>query len=425
MRGSIGVETIRAEGTAATLAFVLSFEHPDPQIAQQVTEQLVTLYIAENEREITRMVEQTSGILSPEVANYRRVVSDLEARLAEFRDANSDLLPNNVEAHMRTVERLEGQLLDTDRQLRTLREQRVNLGSALAQVGQNAIVFAQDGTRVLDPARLLVAKRSEFAALSSRYSPTHPDVVKLKAEISTLEAEVGGGVDTTEIEARLSTLRSQLAEARGRYTQDHPIVTQLTSEIASLERDFSEAARQGGPASTSTPDNPEYIQIRSQLQGVEAEIQHYLQTQEALRERIAEYREKIAQGPEIGSQLTALERQYQEAFTLYQGFVGRGVDAEMAGKIEQQLAKFVVVEPPVLPTQPMPPSRKVLMLLGMLVSLGAAFGVAFVRDYMDNSVRSASDLTVLGVPLLATVPVFDGAGRPRRFPFPFSFSRSG
>jgi capsular polysaccharide biosynthesis protein len=42
-------------------------------------------------------------------------------------------------------------------------------------------------------------------------------------------------------------------------------------------------------------------------------------------------------------------------------------------------------------------------MLGLILSFGGAAGIAVVRDYLDETVRSAADIAVLGVPPLATI----------------------
>lgn len=99
--------------------------------------------------------------------------------------------------------------------------------------------------------------------LTSRYSPEHPDVVRVKREMAELEKVVGSsGTPPALKRQKLTQLEAELAQKQGRYAADHPEIVKLKKEIAEL-RKLPEAA---GPPPVVQPENPSYISLMSSLQ---------------------------------------------------------------------------------------------------------------------------------------------------------------
>ena len=56
------------------------------------------------------------------------------------------------------------------------------------------------------------------------------------------------------------------------------------------------------------------------------------------------------------------------------------------------------------PIKPVRPKKRVNLILGLLVGLGLGVGLAFVREYLDTSIKSTEDIDRLGMPVLASIP---------------------
>jgi capsular exopolysaccharide synthesis family protein len=60
------------------------------------------------------------------------------------------------------------------------------------------------------------------------------------------------------------------------------------------------------------------------------------------------------------------------------------------------------------PTDPVGPQRKRNILIALLLSFGAGIGLAFLLDYLDDSVRTSDDISRhLGLPTLALIPHYN------------------
>jgi polysaccharide biosynthesis transport protein len=66
---------------------------------------------------------------------------------------------------------------------------------------------------------------------------------------------------------------------------------------------------------------------------------------------------------------------------------------------------FTLIDPARLPEKPTSPNRSAILLIGLVLAVGAGIGSASLREHVDTSIRSASQVTALtSVPVLATIP---------------------
>lgn len=79
---------VRGQQVSSTIAFKLGFQHKNPQVARQVANELVSLYLAENVRARTEKTAETSQFMQVEVDRLDTEVKDLESQIAEVKRKN-------------------------------------------------------------------------------------------------------------------------------------------------------------------------------------------------------------------------------------------------------------------------------------------------------------------------------------------------
>ena len=176
------------------------------------------------------------------------------------------------EFNLQFLQRTDADILEVERQLRTIDESKIILDAQLAQIEPMAAMVTPEGKGVAPPTDQLRALKSQLAMLEARYSPDHPDVVRTRRDVEAMEAEVGD-VDPKDTEAQLTELRAQLARAKERYSDDHPEVIALKRQIKGLEdRQAAAASRPAGSrAGKQEPNNPAYIQVQAQRKALDAQ----------------------------------------------------------------------------------------------------------------------------------------------------------
>ena len=114
----------------------------------------------------------------------------------------------------------------------------------------------------------------QLTKLKSTYSDKHPDIKKLKNEISELESQVQTSDDSVEKIKRLRQLENELAIAEGKLGPQHPEVKALKKEIALLSQEVSSLMTETAKLKISEekPDNPAYIHLVTQIKAIDTEM---------------------------------------------------------------------------------------------------------------------------------------------------------
>lgn len=406
LRSAIKLEMVSVEvvdprsgrPTKTTIAFTLSFESKSPELAQRVVNELVSLYLNENEESRTQLATDTARFLADEVERLDREVSDLESKLAAFKEKNVGNLPELVEVNLELMDRTERQLLETEREIRSLKERRIYLQSELAQISPNAILYSESGERILTPTDRLKSLRAQRVSAAAVLAPNHPDMKRMGKEIEALNAEVSSGNDTTELEKRLAEARSELTAARKRYSSEHPDVKRLERSVAALKAQVKAATSSpAAPLATTKADNPAYIQLQAQLEATSADLAALERTEAELEARLAFYEQRLTQTPQAEREYRALTRNYENALAKYQETKAKLIEARLSESLEKERKgeRFSLIEPPLVPERPASPNRPAILFLGLIFSIAGGISTAALSENMDPTVRDARDLVAL------------------------------
>jgi succinoglycan biosynthesis transport protein ExoP len=402
MRRDVRVETINAEGAGrfggrgAAIAFKLSYDNREPAKAQQVANELVTLYLNENVRARRQRADEATTFFTEEAARIGRQIAEIEAKLAVFKKANSGRLPELLQMNMQMRDRAQDELDDLERQLRMLEDRRVYLESQLTLLKANAPLPAE---RTLDPEERLRLLRNQYASQSGVYGETHPDLVRMRREIGALEKSTG---DPAKADPKaLEEARNELGALTERYSADHPDVVRQKKRLAALEAEAAKAPE------AKKPDNPAYVSLASQIESARLEAQSLKSRREELRERVASYNARLEQTPSVEQVYRDLTRDHENALAKYKEIRSKQMEAQVALELEKDRKgeRFSLIDPPQYPERPTQPNRSKLLALAFLGSAGAGAGAATLVESLNRSVKSARSLaTLLDAPLLGVVP---------------------
>lgn len=419
MRGDIKVEPISADvidprsgrPMPATIAFTLSYDGRRADVAQKVANELTSLYLNENLKSRTERAEETYTFLTDETNRMGAEIAELESRLASFKERNVDKLPELAGFNHQLVERTQSELREAQAQIRSLEERKFYLEGQLGQLSPTSPMYAPTGERILDPATRLKMLKTELAAATAKYSPRHPDVVRLQEEIDGLEKEIGPVSPAQEQARRMTKVRNELAGVREKYGENHPDVARLRSELESLEKALPSRPPESAVLADK-PDNPAYINIQSQLEGVNSQIRSLEKKRQELTARIADYERRIAMSPAVEREYLELKRNHDNAQLKYRELKAKQLEAQVGQQLEKERKgeRFSLIDPPQIPEQPSRPNRTAIVVLGFILSLAGAFGYLLVAEALDGSVRGPRMITaILGVAPLSILPVVENS----------------
>ena len=418
MRENIQLESISSDvmnqrsGKAndVTIAFMLSFSSKSPQKAQQVANELVSLYLNENIQQRTKATVEITGFLEIESDKLKEQIEEQEIILAEFKEKNAFNLPELKELNLEMLNRAEQQMIGFDQQIRSLNERIVYLNAELVQLSPNVATFSATGERIFGAEDRLKELQANYTALSARYADSHPDSIKMRREISALEQEVGGIYDKSEYHLRLKDKRAELAAMSERYSSDYPDVKKLKQEISSLVKELEKPVRTKTKLIKSRPDNPAYIQIQAQLNAARAERASVRTSRGRMFAKMQEYEQRLIQMPQIERKYKKLLRDYDSASEKYHEVKAKLMEANMAQKMEKDQIgeRFSLIEPPLTPETPFKPNRPAIALLGFILSIGMAIGYVLLKESFSQLIYGSRELMrVTGAPTLVVIPYIE------------------
>jgi succinoglycan biosynthesis transport protein ExoP len=428
MRRDIGLKMISADvidprsghPTSATIAFEVSYTSGSPDQAAKVANELTTLYLNENLNNRTQLARDAATFLESEGDRLNHRIGELEAELAKFKDKHFHQLPELTQLNMQLLEHTDEDLRTQEGRRASLEQQRVYLEAQLALLKPNSSVFSETGERIVSSSDRLKMARSQLDSAMATYGPDHPDVVRLQRTVAglekaTLEKPVAesasaASVDNGDLRRKLESAQSALAEAVGRYGPEHPDRVRLQREVESLQAQLAAAP----PATPAPPkltpkeaDNPAYVQIQAQLSATLNDLTSLDEQVGQLRARSAEYQKNVSLAPQVEQQYRELTRDYDNTKLKYMEIRSKQSEAKTAQNLESDRKgeRFTLIDPPLPPEEPISPNRRLIFVLGIILSAGLAAGVLWLFETLDGSVRGRLDLLNLtGVPPLALVP---------------------
>jgi len=395
--------------TQATIAFSVSYQNRSPELALKVANELTTLYLNENLTSRTQLSQQTSAFFVEESAREAAHIAELDKNLAAFKEKHREELPDLTQLNVQTLERTELELHDAENRVAALDSQRVLLEAQLAQISPNTQVYSDTGQRVFGAEDRLKALKSQLASYKARYAPGHPDIISTQREVDGLEKEVQAQDQTGDRLRQLSEARAQLAAAHEKYSAEHPDVIRLQHTVDRLEKAAAEESAAGlKQIETNHADNPVYIQVKGQLDALAVDRVSAIQKRDELHAKFDQYERRMAQSPEVERQFRTMARDLDSAQFKYQEILSKQTEAQVSQNLETERKgeRFTLIEPPQPPEKPISPNRKLILIVGLLLSIALGAGAVVARDSFDASVRGPTDLRrLLQVPALASIPI--------------------
>ncbi|MBK9305882.1 MAG: lipopolysaccharide biosynthesis protein [Nitrospira sp.] len=401
----IEVEVISADvvdkrtqhATKATIAFTVTYQNRSPELAQQVANELTSLFLGENLKSRERQAQEATSFLQQEAENLAQHINDIDEKIAKFKRRANGALPELTALNQQLMNQAERELMDVDQQMRSLEERKTYLEGELATIKPNTPILSVTGERILDSTERLRALRAEYAAASANLSADHPDIVKMKQEIEALEKETGRPPDGEEASKQLIDARAVLAADLERLGAVHPDILRAQRKVAALEQEVLRFRSIPSPSTGQRPENPAYINLQAQLNSALSSLEALRKTRLEVKRRLNEYATRLERSPGIEPEYLVFMRDRDTSAQKYQEIRSRLLEAKVSEGLEVQRKgeRFSLIDPPSLPEKPFKPNRLAIVLLGTVLALGAGIGAGAAVESMDHSIRSPEQLLQL------------------------------
>ena len=155
---------------------------------------------------------------------------------------------------------------------------------------------------------------------------------------------------------------------------------------------------------------PEVLRVRGQLTDLLARIQNAIdgeiKRQEPTRWELEQRRARLVEDLKESSIAQKLDQDMESDYDLYKKLYD-----EMKIKLEQAITtrdlgktatnQFMIIDPPLVPTQPTSPNRPMVILGGIFVGIFLGFVSVIVKELLDTTIRTPRDVEVYGKPVIA------------------------
>ena len=159
-----------------------------------------------------------------------------------------------------------------------------------------------------------------------------------------------------------------------------PETRALAAQIDALEKELLNSREDTvSNLELADADNPAFIQMKGQLETVNAELRSMRQKKLELRAKIDEYNDRLAKMPKVEQEYRLLVRDYESETLKFRDLLAKQMEAEVSENLEisRKGERFTLIEPALLPETPSKPNRLAIFVLGAVLSIGAGARKAF------------------------------------------------
>ncbi len=310
-RIEINVNNSKARNREAD-AFSITFHWFDPEAIMDVANGLAGSFIEENLKTREAQAVGTSDFLADQLTTTRQRLEEFEQKILEYRRQYMGELPEQLDANLRILDRLQTQLSEREK---SLRDEKSRLDEVESQADSNRKILSENRATVSGEGNVMSLDqlKAQLAAMKSNYTDRHPDVIRLKTKIAELEASYKSGQLSTSPSARPPE-------------ETDPARRMVTNTIADLER--------------------QRLQIKDEIRNMEIDIAK-------IKGQIEEYQGRVEKTPKREQELLGLNRDYGNIKDAYDSLLNASWRPRFPStwKKSKRASSFNVVDYAVLPQQ--------------------------------------------------------------------------
>lgn len=390
--------SIKIESLPGGSAFRLSFSALEPQAAREVTRRLAAALIQSNQSARRLRAVETDQFIEAQLRQTERDLNAQEEKIKQFKMTHLGQLPEQGAANLNLLSGLQTQLaagenaLQTSREHRKLLEFKLQEQKRLDALPRNLfsaeIPGSAESSRPAPPTHTqLEQKRALLAELTAKYTPKHPDVVRLTLEVRDMERRQALERESAdEQQAERATTLTPLGQGSAAGTQAGP--PGVTDDRGIM---FDVAA----------------AEIRMEMERTDGQIARKEKERGEIERQMKVVQGRLNLAPALEQELASLNRDHEVLRRQYADLQSKKFSSQMSAALETDTRNetYRIVDEANLPTGSAFPDRLQIILMGIgagfLVGLGAAFG----REYLDPTLRLEEEVTAaLGLPVLIAIP---------------------
>jgi len=359
----------QVNGKTKTVSFTLNYTGDSAKTVADVTNAIAAFYVQANDTMRSQEAITTSHFLAEQLAEAKRALDKQEEQVTQYTTKYNGQLPQQVGINLATLERMNTQLrLNGEQQIRLI-EEREKLLEGLDDPNAITRAEANDASpAMIERLKEIEKLNGDLATLQSKFTPKHPDVLRVQKQIADLEQQ---------------QRQDEAAQAK--------------------KKDADKAAAAATNAAIVDAQAPR----RRTIESIDAELAKAKEEETAIRATISSFESRLDGAPEREQEFALITRDRQAAKDLYDSLLKRYNEAQLATSMEtdRQGERFRVLEPALPPEGPAAPNRMRLILMGILLAMATAVAVVLTAEQFDASFHGVDEVREFtSVPVLVSIP---------------------
>lgn len=211
-----------------------------------------------------------------------------------------------------------------------------------------------------------------------------------------------------DIDKQIQEADTELAALKVKYTPEYPAVKKVEAQIKSLNENREKISSEVSKKIESEGKNLVKNAEREVLTSLQAQLQSARKREDQLRTAYFQETASANTQGQAETRLTTLTREIETNRTLLDSYIQQQKQREL--EISSSRPDNIKISAEAqTPGAPYGPNRERNIFIAFLMSLAAGIGLAFLMDYLDDSIRTSDDIgRHLGLPTLALIPYQSG-----------------
>jgi uncharacterized protein involved in exopolysaccharide biosynthesis len=350
--------------------FIVSFTSDRAKTARDVCEELTSDFIQANLVERSSMADETTTFLGNQLQEAKRKVDEEDAKLTLFQKKYAGELPDDEKNNLTLLQSVTSRLEVVSQNLQHATQEKTYTESLLAQQ-LSYWDQIRAGGRPESTDKEIATAEDRLAAMQARYTPDHPDVIKMKAAIQGLK------------KARDTSASGQAQDG--------------AAKAGTADRS------QGSPAL----EPPDLQKLRSTLRSLEEAISTYKREQVLMAQEAKRLEARLQMSPVVDAEFKAVTRDAKTADDFYNTLLSEKNSSGMATDLErgEHGEHFKLLDPASLPETPSFPVYWMFAVGGAVGGLVIGFAIVLLRELKDKAIRTERDIEFfMELPTLVLLP---------------------
>lgn len=252
---------------------------------------------------------------------------------------------------------------------------------------EDILELGAEGSETSLDANSIISLNNELATAESIRISAEQRFVEARDNPTTRQMLESEALD--RLRARRSLMAGEYQELLGKFKPDYPDMVQLQTRIEALDTEIE-------------------AEKASILKALESEYHAAISRENSLRQRVAELKSSLQSLRDRRIEYTILAREVDTNRSQYEALLQRMKEVSIAAGVGS--SQVSIIDRALVPDSPFEPNIVRTVIQSFLLSFIAGLGLAFVLNYIDDTIATPEDSkTKLALHAIGVVPKLKGA----------------